>query len=69
LIAFFAMSQILLNWLVSLGTLGDHRQRLPILGLSIFFQAIGIKTMMIGRKNNLTQGSLMPKKSGQKVII
>jgi hypothetical protein len=68
LIAYAAMSQILLNWLVSLGTLGDHRQRLPILGLSIFFQAIGIKTIFKGRKSILTRGSLMPEKSGKKSI-
>ena len=68
LIAYSAMSQILLNWLVSLGTLGDHRQRLPILGLSIFFQAIGIKTIFKGRKSILTRGALMPEKSGKKVI-
>jgi hypothetical protein len=67
LIAFSAMSQILLNWLVSLGTLGDHRQRLPILGLSIFFQAIGIKTIIKGRKNILTQGSLMPKRAAKRL--
>ncbi|MFM8841253.1 MAG: hypothetical protein ACKOFU_00875 [Actinomycetota bacterium] len=33
---------IIANWLVSLGTLGDHRQRLPILTMVIFLQIVGI---------------------------
>ena len=36
---------IIANWLISLGTLGDHRQRLPILTMVIFFQVVGIFTM------------------------
>jgi hypothetical protein len=34
-------SIIIVNWLISLGTLGDHRQRLPILGLIVILQTIG----------------------------
>ena len=48
-IGIFALSQIVLNWLIAMGTLGDHRQRLPILGLSIFLQAIGIKAIFKGK--------------------
>jgi hypothetical protein len=33
---------IVANWLISLGTLGDHRQRLPILTMVIFLQVVGI---------------------------
>lgn len=32
---------IAVNWLISLGTLGDHRQRVPILSLVVFLQIIG----------------------------
>jgi hypothetical protein len=35
-------SIIIVNWLISLGTLGDHRQRLPILGLIVILQTIGL---------------------------
>jgi hypothetical protein len=47
---------------ISMGTLGDHRQRLPILGLSLFLQAIGIKTVIIRLSNSLTPGINSPKK-------
>lgn len=33
------------NWLVSLGTLGDHRQRLPILTMIVFVQVIGLSSI------------------------
>ncbi len=33
---------IIANWLVSLGTLGDHRQRLPILSMILFLQVVGL---------------------------
>jgi hypothetical protein len=45
-----------------MGTLGDHRQRLPILGLSIFLQAVGVKTMFKGKGAALVEGPLLPPK-------
>jgi len=51
--ALAAFTQIILNWLVAIGTLGDHRQRLPILGLSLMFQAVGIRKFLAGRKQLL----------------
>ncbi len=62
LIATLISSQILINMFISMGTLGDHRQRLPILGLSLFLQAIGIKTVIIRLSNSLTPGINSPKK-------
>ena len=32
---------ILISWLVSMGTIGDHRFRMPTMGLSLFLQAVG----------------------------
>jgi len=61
-IGIFALSQIVLNWLIAMGTLGDHRQRLPILGLSIFFQAIGIKAIFKGKGSVLVDGPALPSK-------
>jgi hypothetical protein len=61
-IGIFAVSQIVLNWLIAMGTLGDHRQRLPILGLSIFLQAIGIKAIFKGKGSILVDGPALPLK-------
>ena len=61
-IGIFTLSQIVLNWLIAMGTLGDHRQRLPILGLSIFLQAIGIKAIFKGKGSVLVDGPALPPK-------
>jgi hypothetical protein len=45
-----AMSAIGTNWLISLISIGDHRFRIPIMGLSLFLQAIGLKTILRGGK-------------------
>jgi hypothetical protein len=62
IIGTLALSQIVLNWLIAMGTLGDHRQRLPILGLSIFLQAIGIKAIFKGKGSVLVDGPALPVK-------
>ncbi len=59
-VGLFAITQIILNWLIAMGTLGDHRQRLPILGLSIFLQAIGIKVIFKGKGSVLVDGPALP---------
>ena len=61
-VGLFAITQIVLNWLIAMGTLGDHRQRLPILGLSIFLQAVGIKTIFKGKSGGLVEGPTLPPK-------
>ncbi len=61
-VGLFAITQIVLNWLIAIGTLGDHRQRLPILGLSIFLQAVGIKTIFRGKSGGLVDGPALPPK-------
>jgi hypothetical protein len=63
IIGIFALSQIVLNWLIAMGTLGDHRQRLPILGFSIFLQAIGIKAAFKGKGSELVDGPALPSKT------
>jgi hypothetical protein len=45
-----AMVVIATNWLITLFTIGDHRFRVPIMGLSLFLQAIGLKTLFKGGK-------------------
>jgi len=56
LIANLAMLAIAINWLVSLISIGDHRFRMPIMGLSLFLQAIGLKTLFRGGKVTMVDG-------------
>ena len=51
-----AMTVIAINWLISLITIGDHRFRIPIMGLSLFLQAIGLKTLLRGGKPAMVDG-------------
>jgi hypothetical protein len=51
-----AMVAIATNWLITLFTIGDHRFRIPIMGLSLFLQAIGLKTMLRGGKPVMVDG-------------
>jgi hypothetical protein len=44
------MVAVTTNWLITLFTIGDHRFRVPVLGLSLFLQAIGLKTIFKGGK-------------------
>jgi hypothetical protein len=40
-LAWLTFGPILISWLVSVGTIGDHRFRLPTMGLSLFLQVAG----------------------------
>lgn len=51
-----AMIAIATNWLISLISIGDHRFRLPIMGMSLFLQAIGLKTLFKGGKAPMVEG-------------
>ena len=62
IIGLFAATQIVLNMIIAMGTLGDHRQRLPILGLSIFLQAVGAQTIFKRKSGALVQGPTLPLK-------
>jgi len=55
-IASLAMIAILTNWLISLISIGDHRFRVPIMGMSLFLQAIGIKALFKGKKPLMVEG-------------
>ena len=52
----FAMVAITTNWLITLFTIGDHRFRIPIMGMSLFLQAIGLKTLFSGGKAPMVDG-------------
>jgi hypothetical protein len=55
--AVIILTQISLNWLVAIGTLGDHRQRLPIMGLSLILQAVGVRRVFMNRKDLLVDST------------
>jgi hypothetical protein len=55
-IANLAMIAISTNWLISLISIGDHRFRIPIMGLSLFLQAVGLKTLFRGGKPAMVDG-------------
>lgn len=55
-LANMAMIAIGTNWLVSLISIGDHRFRIPIMGISLFLQAIGLKSLFGGRKLFMVEG-------------
>jgi hypothetical protein len=56
LVGSIAMIAISTSWLISLLTIGDHRFRLPIMGMSLFLQAVGIRTMLKGGKPPMVDG-------------
>jgi hypothetical protein len=56
LIGVVAMIAISTSWLISLVTIGDHRFRLPIMGMSLFMQAVGIRTLFKGGKPPMVDG-------------
>jgi hypothetical protein len=51
-----AMISIITNLLISLISIGDHRFRIPIMGMSLFLQAIGLKTLFKGGKAVIVDG-------------
>jgi len=54
-----AMVAIATNWLITLLTIGDHRFRIPIMGLSLFLQVIGLKTLLKGGKAPMVDGPVL----------
>jgi hypothetical protein len=56
LLAALALIAVGTNWAISLMTIGDHRFRIPIMGLSLFLQAVGLKTLLRGGKPAMVDG-------------
>jgi hypothetical protein len=55
-LAWLSFTPILISWLVSIGTIGDHRFRLPTMGLSLFLQVAGYFAL----KNRFKTDKLAP---------
>jgi len=51
-----AMIAIGSNWLISLISIGDHRFRVPIMGMSLFLQAVGLETLFSRGKVQVVDG-------------
>jgi hypothetical protein len=47
---------IVASWLITLISIGDHRFRLPVMGMSLFLQAVGIRTLFKGGKPPMVDG-------------
>jgi hypothetical protein len=56
LIGNIAMIAVSTNWLISLISIGDHRFRIPIMGMSLFLQAIALRTLFKGGKAPMVEG-------------
>ena len=51
-LAWLSATPVLLSWLISLGTIGDHRFRIPTMGLSLFLQVAGIFAFRYWKKTS-----------------
>ena len=56
LIGLTAIIIIASNWGISLLSIGDHRFRLPVMGMSLFLQAVGLKTVFKAGKPPIVDG-------------
>lgn len=50
IIGTLAFTVVCSSWMVTLISIGDHRFRLPIMGMSLFLQSVGLKTILKGGK-------------------
>jgi hypothetical protein len=51
LIGNLAIVIIISNWILTLISIGDHRFRMPIMGLSLLLQSIGAKSLFLQKYN------------------
>jgi hypothetical protein len=56
IIGVVALVVILASWAVTLISIGDHRFRLPIMGMSLFLQSIGLRTLLKGGNAPMVEG-------------
>jgi hypothetical protein len=53
-----ALTTIIVNWLSSVATIGDHRFRIPSMGMSLFLQAVGFTALFLKKKRRLSGTSI-----------
>ena len=51
-----AVIAVMSSWLITMISIGDHRFRLPIMGMSLFLQAVGVRTLFKGGKPPMVDG-------------
>jgi hypothetical protein len=51
-LAWLCSTPVLISWLISLGTIGDHRFRIPTMGLSLFLQVAGVFALRYWKKTS-----------------
>jgi len=56
IIGSIAAITVISSWLVTLISIGDHRFRLPIMAMSLFLQAVGMRTLLKGGKPPMVDG-------------
>jgi hypothetical protein len=56
IIGLIAGIAVMSSWLITLISIGDHRFRLPIMGMSLLLQAVGIRTLFKGGKPPMVDG-------------
>jgi len=44
---------VLLNWLSSMATIGDHRFRIPSMTLSVVLQTVGLTSLALSKRKKL----------------
>jgi len=57
IIGIVAVTFVGLNWMTSILTIGDHRFRIPSMGLSLLLQGIGFASLFIKKRNRFTGSS------------
>ena len=59
LLSLVALLIVLLNWASAIATIGDHRFRIPSMGMSLFLQVVGFTALFI-KKTRRFSGSPIP---------
>lgn len=65
LIAILALTPVILAWVTSIGTIGDHRFRVPTMGVSLFLQVAGAIALKIKFMKTVGLSALEPKASAR----
>lgn len=57
LLGIVALATVIINWVSSILTIGDHRFRIPSMGMSLLLQVIGFASLFIRARKRLTGSS------------
>ena len=57
LLGLASLGMVVVNWLSTIATIGDHRFRIPSMGFSLFLQVVGFAALFIRGRGRLTASS------------